>query len=440
MKTAKQKIVKARTSLVLDEPFFGMLALRLQVKEDNSQPSAWVDGRTLGYNAKFIESLPHAELVGLIAHEVMHCAAGHPWRRDQRDPQKWNVACDHAINPILIDANFTLPKDALYSQENHGKSAEWIFDRLPEDQDDQGDEQKPEQSDQGEELESSPQAGGSGDQEGNADDSEGENENQDDDQSEGSDNGEDEGEGDTEEDDSESEGKGESRDDPQGEVRDAPADATEDGSTEGDWSAAVQQAANAAAAQGKLPGELKRFADKAVKTAVDWRSVMRRFMQEITRADYSWSQPNRRYMSQGLYMPALHSEELGEIVVAIDTSGSIDEVLLAQFEAEIRTIVDETNPSRVHVMYCDAEVHRTDEFESDDLIEFDPVGGGGTRFEPVFNEIENLGIDPTCVIYFTDLFGSFPKIEPDYPVLWAVTPTGWGEPTPAPFGEIVPVE
>ena len=96
--TALKKLITARVSLVLDQPFFGALALSLPPKEDTTCDTAWTDGRSLGYNPAFVESLTHAELTGLIAHEVMHCAMGHPWRRDARDPKQFNVACDLAIN------------------------------------------------------------------------------------------------------------------------------------------------------------------------------------------------------------------------------------------------------------------------------------------------------------------------------------------------------
>lgn len=371
---ASKKMVAARTGLVLDQPFFGALALRLRLQEDPTCETAWVDGVTLGYNPTFIDEQSLAQTIGLVAHEVMHCALGHPWRRDGRDPGKWNEAADRATNPLLRDSNFTLPEGALYELDSThaGKSAEWIYDRLP----------------------TSP----------NGDDGKGQGK----------------GQGD---------GQGKN---PLGEVRDAPPEAAKEGATEAEWKAATQQAANAARQRGQLSASLARLASEQAKPRVDWRSVLRRFVSEITAADYSWTMPNRRFLSGGLYLPALHSHQLGTIVVAVDTSGSVDDVLLAQFAAELRAVCDEAQPARVHVMYCDSRVKGQETYERGDLIELKPIGGGGTDFVPVFVELEKLEEPPACLIYLTDMCGRFPKTAPEVPVLWAST--GIDE---APFGEVV---
>lgn len=413
MKSQEKRVQAARLNLILDQPFFGVLALRLKIKADPSCKTAWVDGRTMGYNPEFVENLTHGQLVGLIAHEVMHCACGHPWRRDDRDAKRWNVAADHAINPILVKSGFKLPEGALLDPAYDGKNAEWIYARQPEPQ------PQPQDDEEGSESSQSSSGQGDGDQS---------------DQGEASDEPADDQSGDQPGDDQDAQDDQEGQGEPEqpGEVRDAPDDATEDGSTEGDWKAAVQQAANAAKAQGKLPGDLERFAADTAEPAVDWRSALRRFVQDTASADYTWRTPSPRYVARGLYMPSLRSEEMGPLVVAIDTSGSCDSVLLAQFEAEVVAIVDEMSPSQVHVMYCDARVHRTDTFERGEEIKFNPVGGGGTAFAPVFEAIKDLDEDPVAVVYLTDLWGSFPTEVPEVPTLWATT-----HEREVPFGEVL---
>lgn len=377
MASAQGKVMAARTALVLDQPFFGALALRLKVVEDAKCHTAWTDGISLGYNPKFVDKLKHSELTALIAHEVMHCANGHPWRRDAREMKKWNVACDAAINGILTSAGFTLPQGGIVpTSDQQGKSAEWIYARLPEDQ------------------------GGSG------------------------------------------QGKGEDKPDPLGEVRDAPGDSGEEtgssgessGTTEADWQQAVQQAANQAKAMGGLPAGAERFAKDSARPKVDWKSVLRRFIQERACNDYTWMRPNKRYIAQGLYLPSLESHETGHIAVAIDTSGSIDEVLLNAAKAELLAVTDETQPSRVTVYYADASVAHVDTFEKGEPITFRPKGGGGTDFAPVLAACENQDEPPICIIYLTDMFGHFPEAC-GIPVLW-VTNTA----CEAPFGEVVRVE
>lgn len=379
MTPATKRVQIARTTLLLDQPFFGVLALALELIEDSSCPTAWTDGKSLGYNPTFVLSLSIDEMTALIAHEVMHCACGHPWRRDGRDMWQWNVAADYAINGILTEARFVLPKGALLDQQQYGgKWAEWIYDRLPKQQ--------------------QQQTGGTG------------------------------------------AGKGSGQQQPQpptpnaqGEVRDAPTGA--DAPSEQEWQQNVQQSLRSAA-RGTLPASLREQISDAAQSRQDWRSLLRRYVQEITRSDYSWSRPNVRYIPSGLYLPALHERTCGRLALAIDTSGSIDLTLLAQFAAEVRTIADELQPTAVDVIYCDARVHRVDHFERGDTIELSAIGRGGTSFVPVFDHINASGDIPACLIYLTDLDGTFPATAPDYPVIWAA----YGTCSSAPFGDTVQCE
>ena len=127
----KEKIAKARAQLIIGQPFFGTLALRLKMTEDNSIPTACTDGEAIYYNSEFAQSITLNELKGLIAHEVLHCAMLHHARRGTRHPKKWNYACDYAINPILIKAKFELPEGGLQDPIYSNKSAEEIYSMLP---------------------------------------------------------------------------------------------------------------------------------------------------------------------------------------------------------------------------------------------------------------------------------------------------------------------
>lgn len=124
-------MVKARTELVMSEPFFGILALRLRMREDPTCDTAWCDGVTIGYNPKYVRKLTPEERRGLIVHELMHPILLHHTRRGNRDPEKWNVACDYALNP-LISTKYKLPDGALEDPKYSGKYAELIYTMLPE--------------------------------------------------------------------------------------------------------------------------------------------------------------------------------------------------------------------------------------------------------------------------------------------------------------------
>ena len=124
----ERKLTRARTQLLLNQPFFGALCLRLKLIE-GGVPTMATDGRQILFNPEFVHSLQPEELQAVLAHEVLHCALGHHCRRGQRDPQLWNEAADLAINPLLIANGFSLPEGALIDPEFDNLSAEEIYAR-----------------------------------------------------------------------------------------------------------------------------------------------------------------------------------------------------------------------------------------------------------------------------------------------------------------------
>jgi predicted metal-dependent peptidase len=379
--SSKDKVVKARAALVLDEPFFGSLVLRLMLVEDSSCKTLWVDGRSLGYNPAFVDSLSMDVLKGCLCHEVMHCALSHHARRGCRDSKKWNVAGDYAVNSIIRD-KFSLPDGALFNPDFSSLSAEEIYNNLPEDkgQDQQG-------------------ASGSGGQ----------------DQQDSSDPG------------------------GCGEVRDVPGDggavpsASDMSKAESEWRVAVAQAAQQAQAFGSLPAGMDRVVNEIVNPKVDWRALLRRFMDQVSKSDYSWSPPNRRHVYSGLYLPSCRNSDLGTVVVAVDTSGSISQKALDRVMGEFSGIVLDAR-AETYILYCDSRVQGIEHFIDGDFPDrLSPKGGGGTAFGPVFEWVDQEGVNPACLIYFTDLDGSFPESGPMYPVLWITE----DERKEVPFGEVL---
>jgi len=201
-----------------------------------------------------------------------------------------------------------------------------------------------------------------------------------------------------------------------------------------DWKIATIQAANVARLEGKLPASLARFVEELTVAKLDWKAMLRRFITETAKDDYSWQRPNRRFISQGFILPTLYSETMGEIVVVIDTSGSIDQATLNAFGSEIKAIVQGARPSKTHVIYCDAAVNHVDEFGANDDLKFDMHGGGGTDFRPPFEYVTEKSIKPVCLVYLTDLWGPYGD-APEYPVMWVCTTNKI-----APWGETIPIE
>ena len=178
------------------------------------------------------------------------------------------------------------------------------------------------------------------------------------------------------------------------------------------------------------------------QSQVEWRELLRRFIYTHSKTDYSWSRPNQRYLSQGLYLPALDTPALPAIVLAIDTSDSMSSAELAQIWSEIHQLSAELNPESVHVLQRDTRVSAADEYQPGNLPEeLQAKGRGGTLFSTACAYVdENLDRRPACMIYCTDLYcNDYPDPPPDYPVLWLVT--GPNKPQQdAPFGERIDLD
>ncbi len=356
------RLTKARMDVILFAPFYGSLLMRLAMIRDDSVPTMCTDGKAIRYSDAFVSKLSDSELRGVLAHEVCHCAQGHLWRMGGRDPKKWNMATDYQVNEMLetyvkedreafeqrhgntrgYAVPWTLPEDALREQSFAGLSSEEIYARLPDDD------------------------GGDG----------------------------------------ESEGDGTNQPNPStgsqgytspGEFVAQPAepgDRPEGG--EEDWTLAVVQAAATAKQRGHLPASLQRFVKELVKPKVSWREVLREFLRTLARDDYSWREPNRRYLHTGIVLPSLRSERMGRIAIAVDNSGSIDDKVLAEFQAEVQSALDECSPEALEVIYCDASIQKVEEFIPGDAVGLESLGGGGTDFRPVFEHLDQAEEPPVA--------------------------------------------
>jgi predicted metal-dependent peptidase len=395
------RIQKARTALLLDHPFFGTLLFWLGATPCSSIATMATNGVTLLYNPEFVDTLNAAELAGVLAHEVLHPALQHHTRRGDRNLARWNIACDYAINPILIDAGLTLPKDVLIDNRFRGMSAERIYNLIEQD----------EQESVSSGREENAPGDGTGGVRNNAPQSI----------------------------DTVSDPQAPSTPGGVGQVLDAPESEAGEGPSNAeqarDWQVAVEQAETVAKLAGKLPGGAVRALEASQAAKVDWRELLRRAWSDTIPADYSWMRPNRRHIWSGLYLPGLTSEGVGEIAIAVDCSGSVGPRQLGLFEAEVRSILAGQRPQLVHVIYFDAAVQKVETYQAGQPISLSPVGGGGTDFRPCFEWLQEQGVVPQTLVFLTDLCGAFPSEAPPYPVIWAST-----EARKAPFGEVVPME
>ena len=357
---AESDMLKARAQLLMDQPFFGTLALKLKlIQDDENCKTAATDGTRLVYNSTFITKLDTVTRKGLIAHEVMHCVFNHMTRRQQRDTKLWNIATDFAINSHLLDCGFVLPEGALVDKQYQDMTAEAIYNKLDKDD-------PPKQC-------------------------------------------------------------------PWGMVMDAGAGQVQAGSNaamESDWQVAVTQAAEVAKQAGKLPGSMERFIQDIVKPVVDWRSVLWPFCTSLTRDDYSWRKPHRAYISEDEYLPSILNEAAGHVAVIIDSSGSCEDYY-QQFMSEMAAIHSDLSPEKITILHVDTKVAYNKEVDRYDEFPIDKMhGGGGTRFAPAFDYINENHPDVEAAVYLTDLESHDFGDEPMYPVLWVCTNKNiapWGQ-------------
>ena len=406
------RIKKARIALLLDEPFFGSLLMHLKLVQDPSVKTFQTDSRVLQFSPQWLETLSDPELRTVLAHEVLHCALCHPFRVGDRDPKQFNIAADYAVNNFLDRYNQESDKRGqahpfplerfLVDHTYDDLSAEEIYDRLQQKQPPGGGGQQPPPPGAG----GTPPPPGQGPGQGQPPPP-----------------GNQPGPG--------SNGLPEGASSP-GEFVKGAEDEAEAGESEAEWKVALQQACMAAKAQGRLPGDAERLVKEFLDPAVPWREVLRTFLTSAANDDYSWTRPNRRYSGCGVVMPSLHSPRLGKVVIAVDTSGSIDQEQFDRFIAEARAIMFDCRPTEFVLAQCDSRLTAWDELEPFDDFNVQFKGGGGTDFCPVFDRAAEDPEPPAALIYLTDMIGTFPDVPPPYPVLWAATTSNVG-----PFGNTI---
>jgi predicted metal-dependent peptidase len=420
-----KKLATARTKLILDKPFLGALVLRLPIKKAKPDwcPSTFSNGKALYYNPEYIEALDADQTQFALAAEALHCALSHFARRQNRIKHRWDMACDLAINPMLINDGLKPPVDALYLREYDGMTAEEIYPCLEDNENDQDrelEQQLNEDSDSNDDGE-----GASGDQqeqkEGNKQKQKG---------SEGQ--GQEDG-GARQEDSERGDGEGQQDRPPddEGEGEPDPLTPQEIENLSTQWQQRMASAAQQAIQAGKLGGAMARMVDHLLQPKLPWRMLLARYMTMVAKDDYTYSRPSSRRGDPAVY-PSLRSSQV-DITIAIDISGSISDSEIKEFVSEIDAIKSQLR-AKITLLACDSKLSEGSPWQFEPWEEFSMPkqfgGGGGTSFVPVFEWAEQQDRLPDLVVYFTDAQGKFPDFEPPYPVIWLVkgkTPVPWGQ-------------
>jgi len=416
------KLAAARTRLILDKPFLGALVLRLPMVEADPQwcRTTATDARTFYYNREYIEQLTLEETQFMLAHEALHCGLSHFARRLHRVKGRWDIACDYAVNPLLINDALTPPPGTLYMQEYDGMTAEEIYPFIDENSEDGPMDQHlyDDSGDQGSDNTRPPPEGSPP--------------RPDKDPRRG-----DDGKGDTPQG-AGGEGQSNQQDrsgqpDPQagGAPKPPPLTQSEIEQLSVQWQQRLAGAAQQALQAGRLGGSMARLVDHLLQPQLPWRTLLARYMNTAARDDYSFTRPSTRREGPAI-LPSLHSTQI-EVAVVLDTSGSISDEEMHEFLAEVDALKGQLR-ARITLHACDEELAEDGPWVYEPWEELtlpeELHGGGGTRFTPAIEWAERLERQPDMFLYFTDADGEFPDHEPAFPVIWLVkgkTTVPWGQ-------------
>jgi predicted metal-dependent peptidase len=379
----KEKLQYARTVLSISSPFFATLALQTKVyfkrPEESPIPTAWTDGLHVYFNTEFADSLTREEFTAVLMHELLHIAFLHVPRRQGRRPRRWNKAADYAINWLIAQEaervtrtfgkpKFVLPDDALLDKKFADMSAEQVYAKLEEEE-------------------------------------------------------------------QEDDGKGFGL---FGDILQGDASVGND-SVIAEVKQRLAQAVQAAKLRGTLPAGVERMVSDILNPPRDWRRELADLIETFP-ADFTFNPPDRRFHDADFVLPSLGGEQV-ELAVAFDTSGSISPEELKSYLSEVVGLMQQFDHIKLRVLTCDAAVHEDVELDEQDIDSFTQRvrfrGGGGTDFRPVFERLQDDR--PRMLVFFTDGYGTFPSQEPDYPVLWVLTPNSI-EVEQVPFGRVTKLQ
>ena len=391
------KLAAARTRLILDKPFLGALVLRLPMIQADPEwcKTTATDARSFYYNHEYIQSLSLEQTQFVLAHEALHCALTHFARRQHRLKHRWDIACDYAINPLLVKDGLKPPPNILLLDEYNGMTAEEIYpciDDLDQETLDQhiyDNENEQESEQKNRQQQPQEKSEGEGSQKQEPDESKG------------------------------------------GKSKPPPLKENERQQLSVRWQQHLAGAAQQAIQAGKLDGALARMVEHLLQPQLPWRMLLARYLTAMGRDDYSLMHPSSRREGNAI-MPSLRSHTVN-LTIIVDTSGSISNDELDEFITEVNAIKGQLN-ARITLHACDDKLSANGPWTFEPWEEFilpgDMQGGGGTRFIPAFEWASQQGMQPDLLVYFTDAEGEFPKHEPPFATLWLVkgkSKVPWGE-------------
>jgi len=377
------KISQAKARLLVQNPYFGTLASRLEFKKNDNIQSFLSNGVSFEYNDEYLTDLDLDEIGFTLSNAAMHAALAHDNRQKKRMSWLWQLATDHAINLMLIENGLDAPFGVNYQKRFEGMYAEEIYAILK-------DEIKNEEFDDNEENDT-------GFNEENRK--------------------------------KESEEKAPNPDAQENKPKiEQEVDTEERAVDEEAWKKNLEEASEKF--KNELPEGIERFY-ALEESKIDWRAELYNAIDRHYYHDYRLIPPSKKLLYMGTYLPSLSSNML-RIVVAIDSSGSVNEELLGEFISEFESILLSFPTFEIDLLVCDDKIRSATHFSSGDKLAYELKGAGATDFNPVFEQIENELYETQLLLYFSDLEGKFPEYEPMFDTIWITNSQN-----EVPFGKLI---
>lgn len=169
--------------------------------------------------------------------------------------------------------------------------------------------------------------------------------------------------------------------------------------------------------RGTVPGEMQdiiKALNEVPEAKFDWKGYIRRFAGKSIKI---FTKKSRRKLSKRYEdNPGLKIKQKKHILVAIDTSGSVNKEELKEFLQEIHHLQKTGN--EITVIQCDTAISHVGTYKPGE--DFKILGRGGTSFQPVIDYFNEHFNKLSCLIYFTD--GEAPSpVNAKGNILWVLS-------------------
>lgn len=361
-KKAMENMERARVQLAISNPFFASITLKRKIELSDTVPTAYVtmSGRIV-FGTKFAAELTVQENIFVLAHEAMHYAMMHAFRRMGRDPEAWNIACDKVINALLKLNNVGQPpKQGAYQDGAEKFSAEQLYE-----------ENKDEGGGKGKGKGSGPYIPGQG----------------------------------------------------LHDLSEEDVSSSDERKIEEEIKRELAQAVEAAKQVGALPHGVEELVHDIIHPRTPWYQLLRPLMQSLIKADITWAKPNKRYAHMGIYLPSADKKpKMGTVIIQVDESGSIGELEVRHFFGHCMAIVEQCNPEKIIILHTDTRVAKVEELTCEDFpFEYKVYAGGGTDMVAGIRWVQENDVECDAFICLTDGYTPWPTSEPGFPNFWLIT-------------------